>query len=171
MAFATLRSATLTSPGRMPRGRTGKSTRDSTHLVKVACEAALGKRPGMTVFGDDYATADGTCVRDYIHVTDLAAAHGDALHHLRAGGSNLVANCGYGRGFSVLEVTDTVKRLSGRDFTVTVGPRRPGDPSAIVASPALIMDRLGWRPKHDDLEEIIDSALLWEEALSGRNHK
>lgn len=156
--------------GADPRGRTGESTRNSTHLVKIACETALAKRPGMTVFGDDYPTPDGTCIRDYIHVTDLAAAHGDALRHLRAGGGDIVANCGYGRGFSVLEVIDTVKRVSGRDFPVGVGPRRPGDPSAIVASPALIMDRLGWRPKYDDLEGIVRSALGWEEALSRRNH-
>jgi UDP-glucose 4-epimerase len=156
--------------GADPRGRTGESTRDSTHLVKIACETALGKRAGMAVFGDDYPTPDGTCIRDYIHVTDLAAAHGDALRHLRAGGDNIVANCGYGRGFSVLEVIDTVRRVSGRDFPVKVGPRRPGDPSAIVASPALIMDRLGWRPKYDNLDGIVDSALRWEEALSRRNH-
>ena len=104
--------------GADPRGRTGESTRDSTHLIKIACETALGKRPGMTVFGDDYPTPDGTCIRDYIHVSDLAAAHGDALRHLRAGGGNIVANCGYGRGFSVLEVIDTVQ--------ARVGPGLPG---------------------------------------------
>ena len=127
--------------GADPAGRTGQSTRGATHLIKVACEAALGKRDGMTVFGTDYPTPDGTCVRDYIHVSDLAAAHADALRYLRAGGDSLVANCGYGRGFSVLEVIDTVKRVSGSDFPVAFGERRPGDPSAIVASPALLMAR------------------------------
>ena len=142
--------------GADPRGRTGESTRNSTHLVKIACETALGKRPGMTIFGDDYPTPDGTCIRDYIHVTDLAAAHGDALRHLRAGRGNIVANCGYGRGFSVLEVIDTVRRVSGRDFPVAIGARRPGDPAAIVASPALIIERLGWQPRYADLEGIVD---------------
>ena len=123
----------------------------------------------MTVFGTDYPTADGTCIRDYIHVTDLVAAHGDALRHLREGGGNLVANCGYGRGFSVLEVIETVKRVSGNDFAVTYGKRRPGDPTAIVASPELITARLGWRPHHDDLAHIVGNALAWESALGRRN--
>ena len=144
LAYAALRYFNVA--GADPKGRTGQSTRNSTHLIKVAAETALGKRPGMTVFGDDYPTPDGTCIRDYIHVTDLVAAHGDALRHLRAGGGNIVANCGYGRGFSVLEVIETVKRVSGRDFPVAIGPRRPGDPSAIVASPARIEADLGWRP-------------------------
>jgi UDP-glucose 4-epimerase len=149
--------------------RNGEAHDPETHLIPNVIAAAEG-RAEVTVFGTDYPTPDGTCIRDYIHVTDLAAAHGDALRHLRAGGDNIVANCGYGRGFSVLEVIDTVKRVSGRDFPVKVGARRPGDPSAIVASPALIMDRLGWRPKHADLDGIVGSALLWEEALSRRNH-
>ena len=106
----------------------------------------------MTVYGTDYPTPDGTCIRDYIHVTDLVAAHADALQHLRAGGESLVANCGYGRGYSVLEVIDTVKRVSGRDFKVIIGGRRPGDPTAIVAAPALIMSEFGWKPRHDDLD-------------------
>jgi UDP-glucose 4-epimerase len=156
--------------GADPRGRTGQSTRGATHLIKVACETALGKRGEMTVYGTDYPTPDGTCIRDYIHVTDLVAAHADALRYLRAGGGNLVANCGYGRGFSVIEVLDTVKRVSGRDFPVALGDRRPGDPAAIVASPALILDRLRWEPKHADLDGIVASALRWEEALSRRNH-
>src|SRR5262249_42454510 len=122
--------------GADPKGRTGQSTRGATHLIKVACETALGKRSEITVYGTDYPTPDGTWVRDYIHVSDLVAAHGDALRHLRAGGDGLVANCGYGRGFSVLEVIDTVKRVSGKDFRVVLGDRRPGDPPAIVASPA-----------------------------------
>ncbi|WP_421726289.1 UDP-glucose 4-epimerase GalE [Bauldia sp.] len=155
--------------GADPKGRTGESTRNTTHLVKISCQAALGKRDGLTVFGSDYDTPDGTGVRDYIHVTDLVAAHADALEALRAGESNLVANCGYGRGFSVLEVVETVKRVSGNDFAVTLGPRRAGDPAAVVASPERIVERLGWTPHHDDLDRIVESALRWEDALSRRN--
>jgi UDP-glucose 4-epimerase len=157
--------------GADPKLRTGQSTKGATHLIKVACEAALGKRDGVTVFGTDYPTPDGTGVRDYIHVTDLAAAHADALRYLRSGGTSLVANCGYGHGFSVLEVIDTVKRVSGRDFPVEVGPRRPGDPAAIVASPQRIIERLGWDAHFDDLGVIVETALKWEEALSRRNRR
>jgi len=157
--------------GADPSGRTGQSTKGATHLIKVACETALGKRGEITVFGTDYPTADGTCIRDYIHVSDLVAAHADALRHLRGGGESLVANCGYGQGFSVLEVIDTVKRVSGNDFPVEYGSRRPGDPSAIVASPALITSRLGWVPRHADLGGIVESALAWEEALGRRNQR
>lgn len=155
--------------GADPRGRTGQSTKGATHLIKVASETALGKRDTITVYGTDYPTADGTCVRDYIHVTDLVAAHLDALRHLRAGGGSVVANCGYGHGYSVIEVIDTVKRVSGRDFRVEMGPRRPGDPAAIVASPALIMSEFGWKPQFDDLDRIVDSALSWEASLARRN--
>jgi UDP-glucose 4-epimerase len=157
--------------GADPAGRTGQSTKGATHLIKVASETALGKRDAITVYGTDYPTPDGTCIRDYIHVTDLAAAHSEALKHLRAGGKSLVANCGYGRGYSVFEVIDTVKRVSGRDFKVITGGRRPGDPSAIVADPALIMSEFGWKPRHDDLDEIVRSALTWEEALGRRNQR
>ena len=155
--------------GADPAGRTGQSSKGATHLIKVAAETALGKRGEMTVFGTDYPTPDGTCIRDYIHVTDLVAAHMDALRHLRAGGASLTANCGYGRGYSVLEVIDTVKRVSGRDFRVVYGPRRPGDAVSVVASPARIMAEFGWKPRHDDLDEIVASALAWEAALATRN--
>jgi len=155
--------------GADPAGRTGQSTRGATHLIKVACETALEKREQMTVYGTDYPTADGTCVRDYIHVTDLVRAHADALAYLRSGGESLVANCGYGRGFSVLEVIETVKKVSGRDFKVVTGGQRPGDPVSVIAAPALIKKRLGWRPDHDNLEEIVGSALSWEVSLSRRN--
>ena len=155
--------------GADPAGRTGQSTKGATHLIKVACETALGKRDRITVFGTDYPTPDGTCIRDYIHVTDLVEAHAEALHHLRAGGDSLVANCGYGRGFSVLDVLDTVKRVSGVDFRVDFGPRRPGDPASIVASPALIAKRLGWTPHHDNLDLIVANALAWERSLATRN--
>jgi len=156
--------------GADPAGRTGQSTRGATHLIKVVCETALGKRNRITVFGTDYPTADGTCVRDYVHVSDLVSAHADALRYLRSGGDSIVANCGYGRGYSVLEVIDTVKRVSGRDFTVELGHRRFGDPVAVVASPTLIIERLGWRPRHADLAGMLETALAWEQALLSRNH-
>jgi UDP-glucose 4-epimerase len=157
--------------GADPAGRTGQSTKAATHLIKVACETALGKRDSITVYGTDYPTPDGTCVRDYIHVADLVAAHAEALTYLRDGGGSLVANCGYGRGYSVLEVIDTVKAVSERDFPVVFGPKRPGDPASIVASPARIMEKLGWRPQHDDLAEIVRHALAWEAALARRNQR
>ncbi|HSI39769.1 MAG TPA: UDP-glucose 4-epimerase GalE [Xanthobacteraceae bacterium] len=155
--------------GADPAGRSGQSTAAATHLVKVAAEAALGKRAGLDVYGTDYATPDGTCVRDYIHVSDLAAAHLDALRHLRAGGESLVLNCGYGRGYSVLEVIETVKRVSGVDFPVRIAGRRPGDPAAIVAKAERIRAALGWVPKLDDLDTIVAQALAWEQRLAERN--
>ncbi|WP_166143913.1 UDP-glucose 4-epimerase GalE [Methylosinus sp. RM1] len=155
--------------GADPRGRSGQSTPKATHLIKVAVQAALGLRPGMQVFGTDYPTPDGTCLRDYIHVTDLARAHLDALRHLRGGGESLVCNCGYAHGFSVLEVIETVKRVSGVDFPVEFAGRRPGDPAAIVAANDRIRSRLGWTPRHDDLETIVRQALDWERKLAARN--
>ncbi|QRM54146.1 UDP-glucose 4-epimerase GalE [Sinorhizobium sp. BG8] len=155
--------------GADPRGRTGQSTAGATHLIKVASEAALGKRNGMDVFGTDYPTPDGTCVRDYIHVSDLADAHLKALQRMRAGGTSLVANCGYGRGFSVLEVLDRVKAVSGVDFPVRISGRRPGDAVSIVANPAVAMREFGWTPKHDDLSFIVRTALDWEDHLAKRN--
>jgi len=151
--------------GADPKGRSGQSTPNATHLIKVAAQAALGKRPKMQVFGTDYPTPDGTCVRDYIQVTDLARAHLDALRHLRGGGESLVANCGYAKGFSVLEVIEAVKRISGVDFPVEYVPRRPGDPAAIVASNERARHILGWRPEHDSLDEIVRQALAWEKRL------
>jgi UDP-glucose 4-epimerase len=151
--------------GADPAGRSGQSTPNATHLIKVACETALGKRNRMEVFGTDYSTADGTCVRDYIHVSDLVAAHLDALKHLRAGGGSLTLNCGYGRGYSVLDVIGTMKQLSGKDFPVFYAPRRPGDPAAIVARADRIRTELGWRPQFDDLSTIIKHALAWERTL------
>jgi UDP-glucose 4-epimerase len=155
--------------GADPRGRTGQSTAGATHLIKVASEAALGKRGGMDVYGTDYPTPDGTCVRDYIHVTDLANAHLKALQRMRAGGGSIVANCGYGRGFSVLEVLEQVKAVSGADFPVRFAARRPGDAVLIVANPSVAMQELGWKPEHDDLAFIVRSALDWEEHLGKRN--
>ena len=152
--------------GADPVGRVGQSTRGATHLIQVACQTVLGKRPEIVVFGTDYPTPDGTCVRDYIHVSDLVAAHADALKYFKSGGSNVVANCGYGHGFSVHEVLDTVKRVSGEDFNIVLGERRPGDPASIVASPGLIKERFSWQPHHDD---IVRSALAWEVVISNHN--
>jgi UDP-glucose 4-epimerase len=152
--------------GADPNGRSGQSTPRATHLVKVACETALGKRSRMQVFGTDYPTPDGTCVRDYIHVTDLTRAHMAALRYLRAGGERDIFNCGYGRGFSVLEVIDAVKRAAGRDFEVRMSERRPGDPARVVAASQRIRKVLGWVPEHDTLDTIVRDALSWEERLS-----
>jgi len=154
--------------GADPRGRTGQSTANATHLIKVAAEAALGLRPKLDVFGTDYPTPDGTCIRDYIHVADLTRAHADALRYLRAGGAPLTLNCGYGHGFSVLDVIDTVKRVSGVDFRVEYAPRREGDPARIVAASERIRGELGWRPRLDDLPIIVTHALDWERELVAR---
>jgi UDP-glucose 4-epimerase len=155
--------------GADPAGRTGQSTPRATHLIKVACETALGKRDHMQVFGTDYATRDGTCIRDYIHVSDLAAAHMAALAHLREGGASGILNCGYGRGFTVLEVIEAVRRASGRPLDARLSPRRPGDPAEIVAGSARIREVLGWQPRLDDLDTIVRHALAWEEKLVPRS--
>ena len=154
--------------GADPAGRAGQSTRDATHLIKVAVQAALGRRPGLNIFGTDYDTPDGTCLRDYIQVSDLAQAHLDALGYLRAGGESLTCNCGYSRGYSVRQVADVVRDVSGVDFPVTYGPRRAGDPAAIVADNSRIKAVLGWQPKHDDLGAIVTQALNWERRLHNR---
>ena len=155
--------------GADPQGRTGQSFPNATHLIKVAVQTALGQRRHLDVFGTDYATRDGSCIRDYIHVTDLATAHVDALSHLRRGGDSMILNCGYGLGFSVLEVVDVVKRVTGVDFETRLVPRRPGDPAIIVAKSDRIREALGWTPQHDDLEGIVASAFRWEQKLAGRN--
>jgi UDP-glucose 4-epimerase len=155
--------------GADPLGRTGQSTKGATHLLKVACETATGKRPSMQVFGTDYSTPDGTCCRDYIHVSDLANAHYLALQRLRSGGQSLIANCGYGRGFSVLDVINTVKKVSGKDFQVDYAPRRAGDPAAVVANADRARTEFGWIPQYDDLEFIVETALKWESDLAKRN--
>ncbi len=154
--------------GADPKGRSGQATPRATHLIKVACETALGMRTHMDVFGTDYPTEDGTCIRDYIHVKDLARAHMSALQHLRVGGSSEIFNCGYSRGYSVLQVIDAVKRASGQDFPVRLVPRRPGDPAAIVAASGKIRGQLGWVPEHDDLDTIVAQALRWEQRLKQR---
>jgi UDP-glucose 4-epimerase len=152
--------------GADPRGRSGQSTAHATHLIKVACETVVGERPYLEVFGTDYPTPDGTCIRDYIHVTDLVRAHLDALHYLRAGGESEVLNCGYGNGFSVLDVVSSVNRVSQRDLAVRMGPRRPGDPAAIVARADRISAVLGWKPSLADLDTIVGHALAWEKRLN-----
>ena len=152
--------------GADPQGRSGQSTPRATHLIKVACETALGQRPHLEVFGTDYPTRDGTCIRDYIHVSDLIAAHMAALRHLRTGGTSDVFNCGYSRGFTVLEVIEAVKRVSGTDFPVRLSGRRAGDPAAIVAASEKIRSKFGWQPQHDDLDEIVAHALAWESCVA-----
>jgi len=151
--------------GADPLGRTVQSTKAATHLIKVAVETALGLRPKMDVFGTDYPTRDGTCIRDYIHVSDLVAAHADALLYLRRGGASTTLNCGYGRGFSVLEVIETVKRVSGVDFKVEFAARRAGDPARLVAACDLAHSTLKWQPRFDDLRTIVTHALAWERKL------
>lgn len=152
--------------GADPLGRSGQSTPRATHLIKVACETAIGQRARIDVFGTDYPTPDGTCIRDYIHVTDLVRAHVAALAYLRNGGASDVFNCGYTRGYSVLEVIEAVKRSSGRDFEVRLGPPRAGDPAAIVAASDKIRSVLGWTPELDDLDSIVAHALAWEQRLA-----
>jgi len=152
--------------GADPKLRTGQSTRGATHLLKVAVETALGKRAKMEVFGTGYPTPDGTCIRDYIHVADLVRAHCDALAYLRAGGRSVTLNCGYGHGFSVLEVIDAVKRVSGADFRVDPTGPRPGDPAQIVAQSDRARELLGWQPQFDDLATIVTHALAWERKLA-----
>jgi UDP-glucose 4-epimerase len=152
--------------GADPKGRAGQSTPRATHLIKVACQAVLGQRPYLEVFGTDFPTPDGSCLRDYIHVTDLARAHILALDHLRRGGESVTLNCAYGKGFSVLEVVDAVKRVSGVDFEVRLAPRRAGDPASIVATGEKVRSTLNWTPELDDLETIIRHALAWEKHLA-----
>jgi len=151
--------------GADPQTRYGQSTTKTTLLVQIAVQNALGVRNKFEVFGTDYPTPDGTCIRDYIHVTDLVDAHVRALDHLEAGGDNLTCNVGYGHGFSVKDILDTVKRVSGREFLVTYGPRRRGDPIEVVADARLIREKLGWAPNYDDIEKIVDHALRWEQHL------
>ena len=155
--------------GADPELRTGQSTRGATHLIKVAVETALGRREKMDVFGTAYPTPDGTCVRDYIHVSDLVQAHLDGLRYLRGGGASVTANCGYGRGYSVREVIDAVKRVSGVDFKVDISGPRAGDPAQIIASSERARAVLGWRPQRDDLATIVGHALAWERKLMLRN--
>lgn len=155
--------------GADPQGRSGQSTPRATHLIKVACQTALGQRSHMDVFGTDYDTPDGTCLRDYIHVSDLIAAHMDALGYLRKGGASGIFNCGYGKGYSVLDVIKAVEKAHGAGFTVNRVGRRAGDPAGIVAGADRVRSVLGWQPKYEDLDFIVQSALDWERKLATRN--
>jgi UDP-glucose 4-epimerase len=148
--------------GADPKGRLGQSTPNATHLIKVAVQAALRLRPGLDIYGTDYPTPDGTCIRDYIQVSDLITAHMLALGHLRGGGESLVLNCGYGHGHSVREVIDVVKQISNANFEVRLSGRRPGDAAALVAGADAIRSRLNWKPRYDDLKEIVRQAYQWE---------
>lgn len=154
--------------GADPKGRTGQATPEATHLIKVAAEVVTGKRPGIQIFGEDYPTPDGTCVRDYIHVTDLADAHVSALKHLVGGGDSLTLNCGYGRGYSVREVLAAVEAEAGRDLNAQGAPRRAGDPPELVADVARIRAAFDWTPRYEDLSVIVKTALAWETKLSGK---
>ena len=146
-------------------GRIGQATPNATLLIKVACEAAVGKRAHVSIFGTDYPTADGTGVRDYIHVEDLATAHVDALSYLRAGGACTTLNVGYGHGYSVREVLESVERISGQRLAVREEPRRPGDPAALIARAERIRSELGWQPRLNDLDTIVRTAYAWEQRL------
>lgn len=166
--FAALRYFNVA--GADPRGRAGQSTAGATHLIKVAVEAALGKRAGVDVFGTDFATPDGTGVRDYIHVSDLAAAHVLALEALLAAPhQSLTMNCGYGRGYSVLEVLDAVDRVTNQQIVRRFGPRRPGDPDSLIADNRLIRATLPWHPRYAELDTIVSHALQWERGLAERH--
>jgi UDP-glucose 4-epimerase len=155
--------------GADPLGRSGQSMPRATHLIKVACQTVLGQRESMDVFGTDYDTPDGTCLRDYIHVSDLISAHMCALAHLRSGCESGIFNCGYGKGYSVLEVIKAVERASGKAVAHRLAPRRAGDPAAIVAGATRVREILGWQPQHADLDFIVQSALKWEKHLEMRN--
>lgn len=154
--------------GSEPSGTIGQSTPKATLLVKVACEAAVGKRPQVAVYGTDYPTPDGTGLRDYIHVDDLARAHVDALAYMRAGGESVTLNCGYGHGYSVREVLSAVATANGAPLKIVDEPRRPGDPPELVAVATRIREVLGWTPRYDDLDTIVRTSLAWERKLAAR---
>src|SRR3982075_1602453 len=156
--------------GADPKTRIGLATVGATHLLKIAVEAATGQRAKIDVFGTDYPTPDGSCIRDFIHVSDLAQAHRAALSYLRAGGTSATLNCGYGRGYSVLETIEAVRRVSGRNFAVQYAPRRPGDIMTMVADSSRIRTTLDWTPQYDNLETIAAHALAWEEKLFRERH-
>jgi UDP-glucose 4-epimerase len=147
------------------KGRSGQIAENSTNLIKVVSELAAGHRGGLTIFGGDYATPDGTCIRDFIHVSDLADAHVSALHYLRGGGASDILNCGYGTGYSVLNVVNTASKIVGRSLPYTMGPRRAGDPAEVVADARRLRQRLAWTPRCDNLELMLRTAITWEESL------
>lgn len=163
MKYAVLRYFNVA--GADPQGRMGLATAGATHLLKVAVEAATGQRAKVDVYGTDYPTPDGSCIRDFIHVSDLAQAHRAALAYLRLGGDSVTMNCGYGRGYSVLETIEAVRRISGRNFAVQYAARRPGDIVTMVADTSRMRALLDWAPQFDDLDTIATHALAWEEKL------
>jgi UDP-glucose 4-epimerase len=163
LSYAALRYFNVA--GSDSHARIGQATPNATLLVKVACEAAVGKRPGLSIFGTDYPTPDGTGVRDYIHVEDLATAHVDALTYLRNGGKSTVLNVGYGHGYSVREVLASVERVTGKRLAVREEPRRAGDPPSLVARAERVRALLGWRPRLDDLDTIVRTSYAWEQRL------
>jgi UDP-glucose 4-epimerase len=156
--------------GADPQGRIGLSTIGATHLLKIAVEAATGQRAKIDVFGTDYPTPDGSCIRDFIHVSDLAQAHRAALSYLRNGGQSTTFNCGYGRGYSVLETIEAVRRTAGRNFAVQYGERRPGDIMTMIADTTKIRSTLDWTPQFENLETIAAHALAWEEKLAAERN-
>jgi UDP-glucose 4-epimerase len=160
MRFTVLRYFNVA--GADPGGRTGQSTPRATHLIKRACQVALGLAAHLDIYGCDFPTPDGTGVRDYIHVADLVEAHGLALDALRSGEASTTLNCGYGRGFSVRQVVEAVERATGRRLPIRIQARRPGDPAAVVADSSRLRSELGWGPRYDDLDEIVRHALDWE---------
>ena len=166
MKYAVLRYFNVA--GADPQARIGLATTGATHLLKVAVEAATGQRAKVDVYGTDYPTPDGSCIRDFIHVSDLAQAHRAALDHLRGGGASVTLNCGYGRGYSVLETIEAVRRISGRNFAVQYADRRPGDIMTMVAEVSRIRALLDWTPRYDDLDTIVTHALAWEAQLAER---
>ena len=168
MEFVVLRYFNVA--GADPYGRTGLATMGATHLLKIAVEAATGQRSKIDVFGTDYPTPDGSCIRDFIHVSDLVQAHRAALAYLREGGPSTTLNCGYGRGYSVLETIEAVRQASGRNFAVQYAPRRDGDIMTMIADTRRIRARLDWTPVYDDLETIARHALAWEEKLARERH-
>lgn len=157
--------------GADPQGRSGQSTPKATHLIKVAAEVATGQRPYMEIFGRDYDTPDGTCIRDYIHVADLIDAHVRALDYLRTGGDSVQLNCGYGQGYSVLEVIAAVERAYGQSFDVRDTQRRAGDPPALIAGAEKIKSLLGWQPKFADIDKIVFHAFKWEQKIAAERAK
>jgi UDP-glucose 4-epimerase len=154
--------------GADPLARIGQARRDATHLITVSLRTALGKRSHLDIYGTDYPTPDGTCIRDYIHVDDLSDAHVLALEYFASGGSSSIYNCGYGHGFSVREVVEKVKKVTGIDFPVRFTDRRPGDPPSLIADSSKLKKELGWAPKYDDLEYIIKTAWEWEQKINSK---
>lgn len=152
-----------------PDGKIGQSTRNATLLIKVASEVAVGKRDALYVFGTDFPTEDGTGIRDYIHVTDLASAHLSALDYLRSGGESTLVNCGYGQGYSVKQVIDSVSKVNGKPLKVIEEPRRAGDPPALIAATGKIRETLDWTPQYNELDVIVETSLAWERVLLERN--